>query len=192
MVTGIFFSWCIFRLPPLFERGFKIIACISVIPSVLAIMALEILDIFPGSRSVNFTVVVTALAFLNLTFLFVFSRLNRQLQEEFNKPYHAMTRQLAQMSVFRSSFGKIIFIVRDSFKSMMILTFSATVFIEARLSGSELYKGIYSYFFMGYDRDRHAERKMAILLFILLFLVVVMSLYSFAWSFFYKHYRNNK
>ena len=190
LAVSIFFSWLIYRYPS-WEKILRAVVCISVIPSVLALIVLKnVFGVFPGAKTWNFSVIVFVLAFLNLIFLFVFTRLNRQLQEEFTKPYHAMTAQLAKISVFKSSFGKIMVIVRESFKSMMILTFSATVFLEARLSGDELYKGIYSYFFQGFG-DTHVSRKLAILLFILFFLMVVMGLYSLAWRLFYKHYSEN-
>jgi ABC-type proline/glycine betaine transport system permease subunit len=190
LIVCVLFSWLIFRNKT-WEKVLKILMCISIIPSILALITLDnMFNVFPGSKPWNFSVVVTILAFLNLTFLFVFIRLNRQIQEEFNKPYHAMTAQLANVSVLKSSQWKLLYIIRESFKAIMILTFSATVFLEYRLSGEELYKGIYSYFFHSWA-DTHVSRKLAVLLFILIFLMVVMTIYSMVWRISGKHFRED-
>jgi hypothetical protein len=147
----------------------------------------DIFAFFPAGKFLNIPVIVTILAMLNLTFLLVFIGLNKQLQEEFHRPYHAMTRQLGNVGVFKSSRRKLLYIIRESFKSVLILTFSASVYLEYRLSGDDLYKGIYSYLFQSWW-DSHVTRKLAILLFILIFLMIIMTLYSLFWRIFGQHY----
>jgi len=173
LAISFLLSGLAWRLPKWSVPLDLVVLAFCVVPTVYLIFLIQSsinLDFLPKHMAL-----IGFLVFSNMILFYFYKQYQDDLFQELSRQYHAMSRQLGVANLFESAWKKVLVISLHRFRSLFIVVFSSTVFVEYKLRSS---RGIYSYFYQTIFFDGDPARFWGQLLIILTAVIAFLLAYQ--------------